>query len=162
MAKILVTAGLPDGGLEELEAAGHEIVMPKEKCRGFTHEELLALIPDCEAAIACTAFDAETIHAGKQLKIIANYGAGYDSVDWREAAKCGIPVTNIPWTVTNATAELAFGLMLAVCRRIGEMDLRMRSEQPESLFGLGRYMGRTLEGQTLGIIGAGRIGGRMA
>ena len=85
-----------------------------------------------------------------------------DGVDVRAAAECGIPVTNLPDTVTDSTAELAIGLMLAVSRRIGENSLRAREEAPENLFGMGRSMGRSLRGQTLGLLGCGRIGKRTA
>ncbi len=83
-------------------------------------------------------------------------------MDVRAAAECGIPVTNLPDTVTDSTAELAIGLMLAVSRRIGENSLRAREEAPENLFGMGRNMGRSLRGQTLGLLGCGRIGKRTA
>lgn len=159
MATILVNYGLPDGGLELLE--GHKVLMP-EKMKTFSHDEVMALLPECDAVLAASRFDAEMIAAAPKLKIIANYGAGYDAIDWKEAAAHGVPVTNIPATVTEATAETAFALMLAVYRRVGEMNLRMRLEQPESLFGLGRDMGFNLRGQTLGIFGAGRIGSCMA
>lgn len=99
---------------------------------------------------------------GRKLRIIAGYGAGYDGVDVRAAAECGIPVTNLPDTVTDSTAELAIGLMLAVSRRIGENSLRAREEAPENLFGMGRSMGRSLRGQMLGLLGCGRIGKRTA
>ena len=159
MATILITHGIPKDGLSALN--GHEIIMP-EPLMAFAMEELTALIPAADAIIAAGKLPAEVIRAGKQLKIIANYGAGYDSVDVAAAAACGVPVTNIPETVTDATAELAIGLMLAVSRRIGEMNLRLRKEKSEMLFGLGRYMGNTLRGRTLGIIGCGRIGSRVA
>lgn len=64
--------------------------------------------------------------------------------------------------LTDSTAELAIGLMLAVSRRIGENSLRAREEAPENLFGMGRSMGRSLRGQTLGLLGCGRIGKRTA
>jgi phosphoglycerate dehydrogenase-like enzyme len=112
--------------------------------------------------LAAGKLPGDVIRAGKKLRIIANYGAGYDSVDIAAAAACGVPVTNIPETVTDATAELTIGLMLAVSRRIGEMNLRLRREDSVNLFGMGRYMGSTLRGRTLGIIGCGRIGGRVA
>ena len=162
MAVIVVTVGLPDSGFEALREAGHTVLMPETVGQPWPRERLLSLLAEADAVIACSAFDAELIHAAPRLRHIANYGAGYDSVDIREAARLGIPVTNIPETVTDSTAELAIGLTLAVCRRIGEMDLRMRQERPESLFGLGHEMGMNLSGLTLGIIGAGRIGGRTA
>lgn len=158
MATILITHGIPTAGLEGL--AEHRIIMPAPLA-AYSMEELQGLIPQAEAVIAGGRLPAEVIRAGKQLKIIANYGAGYDSVDIAAAAECGIPVTNIPDAVTDATAELAIGLMLAVSRRIGEMNLRLRREASAGLFGMGRHMGSTLQGHTLGIIGYGRIGRRV-
>ncbi len=155
MATILITHGIPTQGLEALR--GHEIIMPAPLA-AYSMEELTALMPAADAVIAGGKLPADVIRAGKRLKIIANYGAGYDGVDVAAAAELGIPVTNIPDTVTSATAELAIGLMLAVSRRIGEMNLRLRREALASLFGMGRYMGMTLQGSTLGIIGCGRIG----
>ena len=158
MATILITHGIPTAGLEGL--AAHRIIMPAPLA-AYSMEELQELIPQADAVIAGGKLPAEVIRAGKRLKIIANYGAGYDSVDIAAAAECGIPVTNIPDTVTDATAELAIGLLLAVSRRIGEMNLRLRREASAGLFGMGRYMGSTLQGRTLGIIGYGRIGRRV-
>lgn len=159
MATILITHGIPTAGLEALQ--GHEIIMPAPLA-AYSVEELRALIPQADAVLAGGKLPGDVIRAGKKLRIIANYGAGYDSVDIAAAAECGVPVTNIPDTVTNATAELAIGLMLAVSRRIGEMNLRLRRESPALIFGMGRYMGSTLHGRTLGIIGCGRIGTRVS
>ena len=159
MATILISNGLPTAGLEML--AGHEILIPAP-LTAYTREEMLTLLPWADAVIAAGALDGEMIRAGKKLKLIANYGAGYDRVDVKAAAECGVPVTNIPEQVTDATAELTIGLMLAASRRIGEMNLRLRREKPESLFGIGRNMGQSLWGRTLGILGMGRIGSRVA
>ena len=159
MATILITHGIPRAGIEMLE--GHKVLMPKT-LEAFTKAELLEMISDADAVLAAGAVDGEVIRAGRKLKIIANYGAGYDSVDVAAAAACGVPVCNIPEQVADSTAELAIGLMLAASRRIGEMNLRLRSEDSRTLFGLGRHMGRNLRGQTLGILGMGRIGGKVA
>ena len=158
MATILITHGVPTAGLECLQ--GHDIIMPAP-LTAYSMEELMQLIPQADAVIAAGKLPGDVIRAGKKLRIIANYGAGYDSVDIAATAACGVPVTNIPHTVTNATAELAIGLMLAVSRRIGEMNLRLRKEDSTGLFGLGRHMGHTLQGRILGVIGYGRIGARV-
>lgn len=159
MAVILITHGVPAEGFSLLE--GHEIIMPAPLC-AYTMEELGALIPRADAVVAGGKLPGDIIRKGQRLQIIANYGAGYDGVDVCTAAECGVPVTNIPDTVTQDTAELAIGLMLSVSRRIGEMTLRLRREPSETLFGMGRYMGRSLRGRTLGIVGCGRIGSRTA
>ncbi len=155
MATILVTHGIPAEGFHVLN--GHEIIMP-EPLAAYTRDELLSLIPQADAVVAGGKLPADVIRAGKKLRIIANYGAGYDGVDVTAAAACGIPVTNIPDTVTCDTAELAMALMLAVSRRVGEMNLRLRSEPSETLFGMRWLMGRSMAGKTLGIVGCGRIG----
>lgn len=154
MATILVTHGIPAEGFSLL--SGEKIVIPKPLMQ-FSTDELAALIPAADAVVACGALPGEIIRRGRKLRIIAGYGAGYDGVDVRAAAECGIPVTNLPDTVTDSTAELAIGLMLAVSRRIGENSLRAREEAPENLFGMGRSMGRSLRGQMLGLLGCGRI-----
>ena len=159
MATILVTHGIPAEGFSLL--SGEKIVIPKPLMH-FSTDELAALIPAADAVVACGALPGEIIRRGRKLRIIAGYGAGYDGVDVRAAAECGIPVTNLPDTVTDSTAELAIGLMLAASRRIGENSLRAREEAPENLFGMGRSMGRSLRGQTLGLLGCGRIGKRTA
>lgn len=159
MATILVTHGIPAEGFSLL--SGEKIVIPKPLMQ-FSMDELAALIPTADAVVACGALPGEIIRRGTKLRIIAGYGAGYDGVDVRAAAERGIPVTNLPDTVTDSTAELAIGLMLAVSRRIGENSLRAREEAPENLFGMGRSMGRSLRGQTLGLLGCGRIGKRTA
>lgn len=159
MARILITHGLPAADFCALE--GHEIIIP-ELYGAFTEAELAEYIPDADAVVACGRLPGEIIRAGRKLKIIANYGAGYDGVDIKTAAECGVPVTSIPETVTLGTAELAIALMLAVSRRVGEMNLRLRGDNPQELFGMAKYMGRSLCGLTLGIIGCGRIGSRVA
>ncbi len=155
MATILLTHGVPMAGFEAL--TDHRIIAPAPLA-AFSLEELMGRIHEADVVIAGGKLPGEVIRAGKRLRHIANYGAGYDGVDVRTAAACGIPVTNIPNAVTDATAELAIGLMLAVSRRIGEMNLRLRREPSETLFGMGRHMGHTLQRQTLGVIGCGRIG----
>lgn len=159
MATILVTDGVPVEGFSIL--SGHTLIIPAPQ-KSFTQEELKQHIVHADAVVAFGAVSRELIEAAEQLRIIANYGAGYDRVDIKAAAEHGIPVTNIPDVVTRDTAELAIGLMLSVSRRIGELNLRMRQEAPESLFGPGLNMGSSLHGRTLGIIGCGRIGSRVA
>lgn len=159
MATILVTHGIPAEGFQAL--AAHRIIIP-EPLEAFSEAELCEYGSQAEAIVAVGRVSRRVIESGKKLKIIANYGAGYDLVDVAAAAEFGVPVTNIPETVTRDTAELAVGLMLAVSRMIGEMNLRLRREAPETLFGTGRNMGFSLHGRTLGIVGCGRIGGRTA
>ncbi len=162
MANIVVTSGIPAEGFALLK--GHTVHIPPAGCI-FTDEELMQLLPHADAVIASTALRGEVIRTGKQLKIIANYGSGYNIIDIAASQACGIPVTNIPEVTASATAEVAIGLMLAVIRRMGEMNLRLREPNAESLFTMGNEMGYTLRGKRLAIIGMGAIGsevGRIA
>jgi len=91
------------------------------------------------------------------LRVIANYGVGYDNIDLAAASRLGVPVTNTPDVLTDATADLTWALLLAAARRLREgLDLARsgdwRGWRPDELLGLG------LQGRTLGILGAGRIG----
>ena len=78
MATILITHGVPTAGLECLQ--GHDIIMPAS-LTAYSMEELMQLIPQADAVIAAGKLPGDVIRAGKKLRIIANYGAGYDSVD---------------------------------------------------------------------------------
>ena len=161
MANIIVTFGVPSDGLKALFQHGHTVHIPPAGTR-FTRDEMLALLPEAEAVLACTPFPREMIEAGRMLKLIVAYGAGYDSIDVKAATEHGIPVFNIPDTVTSATAELAIAHMMSMARRLRELDSLVRTMAPGELFVMGRRMGTSLEGATLGIVGMGRIGGRVA
>jgi glyoxylate reductase len=102
-------------------------------------------------------FDA----AGPELRIVANFGVGYDSVDVGEATRRGIVVSNTPDVLTEATAELTIALLLALLRRVAEGDRLVRRQEEWALaptFMLGEGLG----GKTLGIVGLGRIGSEVA
>jgi glyoxylate reductase len=99
--------------------------------------------------------------AGPQLRVVANYGVGVDNIDLAAAAARGIVITNTPDVLTRATAELTIALLLALVRRVVEGDrlVRRRAEwRWEPTF----MAGRGLQGMTLGVVGAGRIGGEVA
>ena len=159
MAKIIVTYGVPTDGFSAL--AGHELVIPPSGA-AFSREELLDLLPEADAVLACTALDGELIAAGKKLRLIVCYGAGYDAIDVAAATARGIPVVNTPECVTMPTAELAIALITALARRLVELNALMHTRPPRELFGLGRRMGTSLEGAVLGVVGMGRIGGKVA
>ena len=157
MAKIIVTHGVPAERFALLQP--HEVVIPAQG-KAFTEDELVALLPDCDAALACGDFSRRCVEAAKRLRLIVCYGAGYDRIDVRAATERGIFVANTPDSVTEATAELAIGLMLDAVRRIRELDALLRAGEPA--FGMGKRMGVLLEGATLGVVGMGRIGSRVA
>ena len=106
------------------------------------------------------AVDAELLDAaGSRLQVVANFGVGYDNVDLAACAARGVIVTNTPDALTNATAELALALAMAAARDLpgAEKDLREGSWQG---WDPRRWRGFELSGATIGVVGAGRIGGR--
>ncbi len=123
-----------------------------------------------EAEILVSTFDyrvpREMIESMPKLKLIANFGAGYNNIDIDTCRERGIRVTNTPQPVVEPTAELAFALMIDIARRVSEFDRAVRSQLSEVShfegFGVMRNLSHSLYGKTLGIIGMGRIGQALA
>ena len=105
--------------------------------------------------------DAEAIHAATRLKILANYAVGYNNIDLAAARQHGLIVTNTPDVLTDATADLTWGLILATARRIVEGDALVRSGRWPG-WSPTQLLGAEVSGKTLGIIGMGRIGQAVA
>lgn len=122
------------------------------------------VLPNTEGIIATGPVNSELIAKALKLKVIMVNGAGYDDIDVRAASALQIPVYNIPDTTAAATAELAFTLMLSAARRVSELNYRMRSDSRnlDSYFAIGKNPGISLHGKTLGIVGMGNIGSRLA
>ncbi len=126
-------------------------------------DELLAAIGEADALISLLRdrIDDELLDAGPQLKVVANCAVGYDNVDLQAAVRRGIPVTNTPGVLTDATADFAFALLLAAARRVVEGDAMVRSGTWTG-WEPGQLLGAPVAGATLGIIGMGRIGQAVA
>lgn len=160
--KILVTYNLPRTPFNNLPA-DWELTFPQNE--EMPREEIIRLLPEYDVLLTIfhshSPVDREIIDAGKRLRLISNYGVGYNNIDTAYARKKGIAVTNTPRSVCNPTAELAMALMLALARRVAECDRRIRTEK-ESLWGTMKNLGATLENKTLGIVGMGNIGKNVA
>lgn len=154
--KVLLTHRIPTEGMDLPEGDFH-ILTPEEK--HFSTGELHQMIPACDALIPVFGFpiDRSLIEKGDKLKIIANFGVGFNNIDVAAATEKGIMVTNTPKTVIEPTAELAFSLLLAVTRRIAELDHKLKNKEPVK-WEVMANLGHTLEGKALGIIGMGNIG----
>lgn len=126
-------------------------------------EEIINNISDCEAILTqlYDPIDKDVIEAGKNLKIIANCAAGYNNIDVEYSTKKNIIVTNTPGVLTDATADIAFSLILSVSRRIIE-SVNYLKEGKFKGWDLQLLLGSDLTGKTLGIIGAGKIGTAVA
>ena len=121
---------------------------------------------DCsEAEILVSTFDykvpRELIESMPRLKLIANFGAGFNNIDLEVCRERGIRVTNTPQPVIEPTAELAFALMIDVARRVSEFDRALRTGTGEPMAVMNN-LSHSLYGKTLGILGMGRIGQALA
>lgn len=163
--KIFITRPIPEAGAKLLREKGYEIVINEAaKNRAATKEELIGGIKGVDAVIAVLTdkIDTEIMDAGlPTLKIIANYAVGFDNIDIEAAKAKNIIVTNTPGVLTDAVAEHTFTLMLAIAHRVSEADRFSRAGLykawgPELLLGTG------VSGKTLGIVGLGRIGSKVA
>ncbi|WP_328443340.1 2-hydroxyacid dehydrogenase [Amycolatopsis sp. NBC_00438] len=162
MPKIVVTRWIPDDAVKVLAEAGDVTVSPAE--RPLTTAELHEFAAGAAAVVGMLhdrLDGALADAAGPDLKVVANVAVGYDNVDVPALAERGVVVTNTPGVLTDATADLAFGLLLAITRRLGEGERLLRSRTPWS-FHLGFLLGSGLQGKTLGIVGLGEIGRAVA
>ena len=116
-----------------------------------------AVLPTVTDAFTAEVFNAEPL----RTKILANFGVGYNHIDLEAAKARGITATNTPDVLTDCTADIAFGLLLAVARRIGEGERIVRAGQWKG-WRPNQMLGSKVTGKTLGIIGFGRIGQAMA
>jgi len=113
-------------------------------------------------AIVGERIDDETLDLFPSLRIVANYGVGYDSIDVDACAARGVVVTNTPGVLTDATADLTFALLLAVRRRVVAGDRAVRDGSWKGGWAEPDFLGREVSGSTLGIVGLGRIGRAVA
>jgi lactate dehydrogenase-like 2-hydroxyacid dehydrogenase len=163
--KVFVTRPIPEEGLKMLRDKGYEVVVNEEaRDRVATKEEVLVGVVDADAllSILTEKIDAEIMDAGKNLKIIANYAVGFDNVDLDAAKERNLMVTNtaVP-EVSESVAEHTFALMLAIGHRIVEGDQYSRDGKYKA-WGPELLMGTDVYKKTLGIVGLGRIGTKIA
>lgn len=159
-SRFLVTTEIPGPGLSLLKNAGEVTLLPEPP----SYEQLRELTASGDYDVVITQLrdqiDAELI-ANARLKGVANYAVGYNNIDVLAATGHGIQVGNTPGVLTDATADIAFALLLATSRRIVEADRfvregRFHGWEPEML------LGKDLTGATLGLAGFGRIGRAVA
>jgi lactate dehydrogenase-like 2-hydroxyacid dehydrogenase len=154
--KILITQYIPKEGLKELFDR-YYVIMPGKA--GFSSDEQKELIADADVLLSVFSSPVTRglIEAGKKLKMIANFGVGYNNIDLVAANEKGIVITNTPDPVTLPTAEHTVGLILTLMRRISEMDRKLRSDKVAD-WKIMSNLGFTLNGKILGIMGMGKIG----
>ena len=159
--KVLITRKIPDNAIRLLRDSGLEI--DYRQGVPLSKDELIKSIKDIDALIAVIPdqIDKEIIDAGNNLKIISCYSVGFDNIDYKYAESKGIVTTNTPGHLTESVAEHSIGLMLAVARNIVMADYYVRQGKYKFWDPL-IFLGPSLNGKTLGIIGMGRIGQHLA
>jgi glyoxylate reductase len=160
-SRVLVTRRIPSGVLSRLQAA----------CDVDLHDSQTALAPDeltsrlhdkvGVVSVLTDRIDDRVLRAAPALKVVANIAVGYDNIDVAAAKARGVAVTNTPDVLTEATAELTWGLILSAARRITEGDRLVRSGGWKG-WTLDFMLGTELRGKQLGVIGRGRIGRAVA
>ena len=164
MALVYVTRHIPETGLTILKDAGHTIDV-STKDGVLTRDELLTALKakpyDALLCLLTDTIDAEVFDAVPTAKIFANYAVGFNNIDIKAASERGVTITNTPGVLTNSVAEFAVSLMLAVAKRIPESERFLRAGKYDG-WGPELLLGIDLQGKTLGIVGAGRIGYEVA
>lgn len=160
--KVFVTQEMPAPALQKL--SGYCQVEVNDTGKPLTKAEMLVKVAGRDAVFCAISdtVDAEVLAAaGPQCRIFGNFGVGYNHIDVKKATELGIWVSNTPGVLTNATADLAWTLLLAAARRVAEGDRRMRQGVGFEGWGPLYLLGMEVSGKTLGIAGAGRIGAAM-
>jgi glyoxylate reductase len=159
--RVLITGNLPENVISPLKEK-YDMEMNQED-RPMDRQEMISKLKDKQGLLPMfiDSINEEVLNSAPHLKMIANFGVGYNNIDVRLATARGIMVSNTPGVLTDATAELAFTLMLSVSRRLVEGD-RMVREGRFKFWAPMLFLGREVTGKTLGIIGMGEIGKAIA
>lgn len=158
--KIVFTTRLPQSGFQLAEDT---LIIPETPY--FSQEELAARIADADVLVSTYDYPVQkdVLAEGKKLKLVANFGVGFNNIDIDWCKGHGILVTNTPQPVIEPTAEHCFALMHAIAHRTAELDRKLRMPDYGGIrFGVMNNLGVSLYGKTLGIIGMGRIGQAVA
>lgn len=161
---VFVTREIPERGLNMLREASEITTLDiNPDDRVLSREELLAGVKGRDAVLCLLTdpIDDEVFDTAKGAKIFANYAVGFNNVDLDAAARHGMPVSNTPGVLNDATATMAFTLLLSTARRIVESDKYLRAGKYKG-WGPMLLLGADVAGRTLGVVGGGRIGTAVA
>lgn len=154
--RILLPQEIMKEGREYLESRGYELIIGS----GMEEEDIIRDIPDCDAIIVRLSKMSERVFdAAKKLKVVARHGAGYDTVDLHAAKRHGVTVLNAPTANSMSVAELAIFFMLHCSRNFSLVSQKMLEDYYQAKL---RTPKVELDGKTLGLIGVGNIGSRVA
>lgn len=161
---IFITRQIPDIAITALRAKGYVIDVNTRE-NPPTQKEIIKFLKkkpyDAVLTLLTDKIDAHVFDAVPSIKLYANYAVGYDNIDIVEAKKRGIYVTNTPGAYSDAIAEHTLALTLALTTRVAEADRFVRAGKYKGWSAM-NFIGTDLSGKTVGIIGTGRIGERVA
>jgi glyoxylate reductase len=159
--KVYLTRLIPAAGIEAIrEGAELDVNESDEQLSEYEIQDQAA-IHDGLVTLLTDRIDRDVMGAGAQLKVVANVAVGYDNIDVAAATDLGVMITNTPGVLTETTVDFAWALLMAIARRVVEGDSFLRAGKFNG-WGIQMLMGGDIYGQTLGIVGMGRIGRGMA
>lgn len=155
---VLVTLNIPHSGIELMKKEGIKVTKWTEDLP-MSSEQFNKTVKGYDALLSTSNYkiDAEFLNKNKHLRIISQFSVGYDNIDIAEATRLGIPIGNAPDSMTDATADIAFGLLLATSRKLCYQHKRIAKGE-WTHFRPQAHLGTELKNKTLGIYGLGRIG----
>src|SRR5215468_9177584 len=156
MSRVVVAEKMDESGLERLRSAGHEVV----NLAGAPREKLIAELADAGALLvrSATKVDAALLESAPKLSVVGRAGVGVDNVDVPAATARGVLVINAPTANVVSATEHTFALLFALLRRVPAAAASMASGQWEK----SKFLGSELAGKTVGIVGLGQVGSRVA
>ena len=160
--KVFISRDIPAVGVDLLRQVGHDVTVWQVD-RPMTPEELTehSLQHDALLCMFSDSIDKVFLNACKHLKVITQFAVGFDNIDVEEATRLKIPIGNTPDVLSNATADVAFLLMLVASRKAFYLHKSI-AKGDWSFFRPKAHLGMELTGKILGIFGLGRIGMEMA
>lgn len=159
--RVFVTRVIPEAGLRLVRDACAAEVWPEPLPP--PRDVLLAKVADCDGLVSLLTdrIDGELLDRAPRLKVVSNFAVGFNNVDVPACTARGVAVGNTPGVLTDATADMAFCLLIGAARRVVEGDGYARSGAWKTWEPLG-HLGQELVGKTLGVVGMGRIGAALA
>lgn len=159
--KVVVTRLIPEAGLKRIREQCDAEIWPEQMPPPY--EVLKRKVADCDGLVSLLTdkIDTGLLDAAPRLRVISNFAVGFNNIDISAATARGIPVGNTPGVLTDATADMAFCLLIAAARRVVEGHQYTLSGKWKTWEPLG-HLGQDLAGRTLGIVGMGRIGFALA
>ncbi|MCD5384320.1 MAG: D-glycerate dehydrogenase [Candidatus Pacebacteria bacterium] len=162
--KVYITRQIPQSGIDLLESAGLEVII-SQKSGVLSKQELINELinynPDAVIPLLTDTIDADIFKAATNAKVFATYSVGYNHIDIDAAKVRGVTVTNTPGVLTSTVAEYAVSMICAITKRIPEANEFTKSGGYEGWAPM-LLLGSDLKNKTLGVLGAGRIGSRVA